>query len=64
MSNQICYYLYMLEQDNQQKIKTISFTLPEELLAQAKAYAQREDRNLSSVIRLALKKLLETEQAK
>ena len=31
---------------------------------QAKAYAQREDRNLSSVIRLALKKLLETEQAK
>lgn len=54
----------MLEQDNQQKIKTISFTLPEELLAQAKAYAQREDRNLSSVIRFALKKLLETEQAK
>ena len=54
----------MLEQDNQQKIKTISFTLPEELLKQAKDYAFREDRNLSSVIRLALKRFLESEQTK
>ena len=54
----------MSEQDNKQKIKTISFTLPTELLALAQAYAQREDRNLSSVIRLALKRLLESEQPK
>ena len=54
----------MSEQNNEQKIKTISFTLPEELLNRVKAYAQREDRNLSSVIRLALKKLLESEQTK
>ena len=63
ISNQICYYLYMSEQDNK-KMKTISFTLPAELLALAQAYAQREDRNLSSVIRLALKRLLESEQSK
>lgn len=54
----------MSEQNNEQKVKTISFTLPEELLKQAKAYAQREDRNLSSVIRLALKKFLESEPTK
>ncbi len=60
----MCYYLYMSEQDNKQKIKTVSFTLPAELLAQAQEYAQREDRNLSSVIRLALKRFLEAEQTK
>lgn len=54
----------MTEQDNKPDMKTISFTLPDELLKQAKAYAQREDRNLSSVIRLALKKFLESEQTK
>lgn len=54
----------MSEQDNKQKIKTVSFTLPAELLAQAQEYAQREDRNLSSVIRLALKRFLEAEQTK
>lgn len=54
----------MSEQDNEQKIKTISFTLPDELLKQAKDYAHREDRNLSSVIRLALKRFLESEHAK
>ena len=54
----------MSEQNNEQKIKTISFTLPEDLLNQAKDYAHREDRNLSSVIRLALKRFLESEQAK
>jgi len=54
----------MPEQDNEQKIKTISFTIPDELLKQAKDYAHREDRNLSSVIRLALKKLIESERAK
>lgn len=54
----------MSKQDNEQKIKTISFTLPDELLKQAKDYAHREDRNLSSVIRLALKRLLESEQPK
>ena len=64
ISNKICYYLYMPEQDNKQKMKTISFTLPAELLNLAQAYAQREDRNLSSVIRLALKRLLESEQSK
>jgi len=53
----------MSEQDNK-KMKTISFTLPAELLTLAQAYAQREDRNLSSVIRLALKRLLESEQTK
>lgn len=60
----MCYYLYMSEQDNKQKIKTVSFTLPAELLAQAQEYAQREDRNLSSVIRLALKRFFEAEQTK
>lgn len=60
----MCYYLYMSEQDNKQKIKTVSFTLPAELLARAQEYAQREDRNLSSVIRLALKRFLEAEQTK
>ncbi len=60
----MCYYLYMSEQDNKQKTKTVSFTLPAELLAQAQEYAQREDRNLSSVIRLALKRFLEAEQTK
>ena len=60
----MCYYLYMSEQDNKQKIKTVSFTLPAELLAQAQEYARREDRNLSSVIRLALKRFLEAEQTK
>ncbi|MBP5617475.1 MAG: hypothetical protein J6X06_06875 [Elusimicrobiaceae bacterium] len=54
----------MPEQDNKQKMKTISFTLPAELLNLAQVYAQREDRNLSSVIRLALKRLLESEQSK
>lgn len=54
----------MSEQDNKQKIKTVSFTLPAELLARAQEYAQREDRNLSSVIRLALKRFLEAEQTK
>ena len=60
----MCYYLYMSEQDNKQKTKTVSFTLPAELLVQAQEYAQREDRNLSSVIRLALKRFLEAEQTK
>lgn len=60
----MCYYLYMSEQDNKQKTKTVSFTLPAELLAQVQEYAQREDRNLSSVIRLALKRFLEAEQTK
>ena len=60
----MCYYLYMSEQDNKQKTKTVSFTLPAELLAQAQEYAQREDRNLSSVMRLALKRFLEAEQTK
>ena len=60
----MCYYLYMSEPDNKQKTKTVSFTLPAELLAQAQEYAQREDRNLSSVIRLALKRFLEAEQTK
>lgn len=60
----MCYYLYMSEQDNKQKTKTVSFTLPAELLAQAQEYAQREDRNLSSVIRLALKRFFEAEQTK
>lgn len=60
----MCYYLYMSEQDNKQKTKTVSFTLPAELLARAQEYAQREDRNLSSVIRLALKRFLEAEQTK
>ncbi len=54
----------MSKQDNEQSIKTISFTLPEGLLNQVKEYAHKEDRNLSSVIRLALKKLIESEQAK
>ena len=63
ISNKICYHLYMTEQNNK-KMKTISFTLPAELLTLAQAYAQREDRNLSSVIRLALKKLLESEPSK
>lgn len=54
----------MSEQDNKQKTKTVSFTLPAELLAQVQEYAQREDRNLSSVIRLALKRFLEAEQTK
>ena len=54
----------MSKQDNEQNIKTISFTLPEELLNRVKAYAQREDRNLSSVIRLALKRLIESEKTK
>lgn len=60
----MCYYLYMSEQDNKQKTKTVSFTLPAELLAHAQEYAQREDRNLSSVMRLALKRFLEAEQTK
>ena len=60
----MCYYLYMSEQDNKQKTKTVSFKLPAELLAQAQEYAQREDRNLSSVIRLALKRFFEAEQTK
>lgn len=41
------------------KDTTVSFLIDPELLAQVKAYAKKEDRNLSSVIRLALKKLLE-----
>ncbi len=50
--------------DSKEKTSTISFVLDDALLAQVKAYAKREDRNLSSVIRLALKKFLEAEQSK
>lgn len=41
------------------KDTTVSFLIDPDLLAQVKAYAKKEDRNLSSVIRMALKKLLE-----
>ncbi len=54
----------MVQQNSEQQIKTISFTLPEELLSQLKVYAKKEDRNLSSVIRLAIKRFLESERTK
>ena len=37
-----------------------SFIIDEELLNRVKAYMKQEDRNLSSVVRLALKKLLDS----
>ena len=37
-----------------------SFIIDEALLNRVKAYMKQEDRNLSSVVRLALKKLLDS----
>ena len=41
--------------------RPLSFMLEDELLQRIKAYADKEDRNVSSVIRLALKKFLDSE---
>ena len=44
---------------NEKTIVRCSITLEQELLERAKRYAKEQDRNLSSVFRLALKQLLD-----
>lgn len=44
---------------NETPIVRCSITLEQDLLERAKKYAKEQDRNLSSVFRLALKQLLE-----
>ena len=46
---------------NTNKPVRCSITIDAELLERAKEYAKLQDRNLSSVFRLALKRLLESE---
>lgn len=60
--SRILYDLYMDTHSKNPQDTNVrcSFIIDEELLNRVKAYMKQEDRNLSSVVRLALKKLLDS----